>query len=191
MKKICIINGNPKRDSYCGALAEAYQQGALSKDHEVRVFSVGELDFDPILREGYDEKQPLEPDLVAVQEAMKWAHHSVWIFPVWWGAMPAALKGLIDRIFLPGFAFRFECGPVPKRLLRGRSARVITTMDAPPVVYNVLYGAPVHTMIRKTVLEFCGVNPVKITSLGPLGMSAGLRKKSWLSMVEGIGRRAD
>lgn len=57
------------------------------------------------LQEGYDVIQELEPDLIQLQEHIKWAKHIVFLSPVWWGSFPAKFKAAIDRIFLPGFAF--------------------------------------------------------------------------------------
>jgi NAD(P)H dehydrogenase (quinone) len=110
--RILIILGHPRADSFCGALAEAYAEAARAGGSEVRVISLGSLSFDPILHNGYAAVQPLEPDLFAAQAAISWAEHLVFVYPLWWGAMPALLKGFIDRVFLPGFAFKFRDGSV-------------------------------------------------------------------------------
>ena len=107
-KRILVILGHPAQDSLCGALAQAYVKGAEAAGHEVRSLALGSLRFDPILREGYNCIQPLEPDLLAAQEAITWAQHLVFVYPIWWGSIPALLKGFFDRVLLPGFAFRFR-----------------------------------------------------------------------------------
>jgi putative NADPH-quinone reductase len=74
----------------------------------------------------------LEPDLLAAWEKILWAEHLVWIYPIWWGSMPAILKGFIDRLFLLGFAFKKKENSVWwDKLLTGKSARIITTLDQP------------------------------------------------------------
>jgi len=103
-QRILIILGHPAETSLCRAIAEAYQSGAQAAGQDVRLLSLGQLDFDPILRDGYNTIQPLEPDLVAAQESIAWAEHLVFVYPIWWGSIPAILKGFFDRIFLPGFA---------------------------------------------------------------------------------------
>jgi putative NADPH-quinone reductase len=130
---------------------------------ETRVLSLDAIRFDPILRAGFDGTQPLEEDLVAAQEAIRWAEHLVFFYPVWWGTMPALLKGFIDRVFLPGFAFKYRSGSALwDRLLTGRTGELIVTMDSPPWYYRWLAGQPGHRMMKKTVLEFCGVRPVSV-----------------------------
>ena len=117
MKNVLVINANPKTDSLTKSLADKYSETVGSK-HDVKAIHVGDLDFELDLREGYDKIQELEPDLVHAQELISWADHIVILSPVWWGTVPAKFKGLIDRVFLPGFAFKYEEGEaLPKKLL--------------------------------------------------------------------------
>ena len=104
-KRVLVILGHPANDSFCAALVDSYVEGARETQAEIKVLRLGELDFNPILQ-GYKTSTPLEPDLVAAQQAITWAEHLVFVYPIWWGAMPALLKGFIDRTFLPSFAFK-------------------------------------------------------------------------------------
>ena len=112
-QRILIILGHPSASSLCAGLADAYAQGARDSGAEVRLLRLGELDFDPLLHAGYRQDQPLEPDLQRAQADILWASHLAWAYPTWWGGLPALLKGFIDRIFLPGFAFKYRKGSVP------------------------------------------------------------------------------
>lgn len=134
-RSILILLGHPDRDSLCGALAQRYATAAENAGHQVRLIALGELEFDPVLRHGYRQIQPLEPDLQDDADAIEACDHLVLVYPTWWGAMPALLKGFFDRVLLPGYAFRYRRDSVWwDRLLAGRSARVITTLDTPPLV---------------------------------------------------------
>jgi NAD(P)H dehydrogenase (quinone) len=100
---------------------------------------------------------------------IKWADHLVFVYPTWWGTMPALLKGFIDKVFLPGFGFKYRKDSVWwDKLLTGKSARLIVTMDTPPWYFRWVYGRPSHNAMKKSTLEFCGVKPVKIISIGPV-----------------------
>ncbi len=67
------------------------------------------------------------------------------------------LKGLLDRILLPGFAFRYHrANPFWDKLLSGRSADVIVTMDTPPWYLRLLYGDPVSRRWRHQVPASAG-----------------------------------
>ncbi len=168
-KKVLVILGHPKKQSYNGALADAYATGAEKAGADVRRIYLGDLDFDPVLRHGYHQIQELENDLKIAQDNISWAEHLVFVYPVWWGAMPALLKGFIDRIFLPGFAFKYiDQNKTPEQYLKGRSAHLIITMDGPAWYYNWIMGAPGDKMMKKAVLNFSGTSPVRITRIGSL-----------------------
>lgn len=184
-KKITVILGHPDAASFCGAIAERYAASARLSGHDVRLFRLGEIEFDPVLRHGYNKRQELEPGLVEIRDAISWAEHLVFIYPVWWGAMPAILKGMFDRIFLPGYAFKYrQNSQWWDRLLSGRSAHVIATMDTPPWYFRLVYTMPGHHQIRKTILEFCGIKPVKITSFGPIRNASAAQLSRWLKQVD-------
>lgn len=189
MKKILIIQGHPDKESYCYALAQAYMKGALHSGAEVKTINTGQLDFNPNLAFGYRKRIDLEPDLINAQADIRWAEHIVMVYPVWWGMVPAVFKGFIDRVFLPGFAFRKRPNSVWwDKLLKGRTARIISTMDQPSWYYWLVYSSPSNKAIKKLTLEFCGIKPVKVTNIGPLRLSKETFRNKWLDKVEGMGR---
>lgn len=188
-KNITVILGHPDSTSFCGALADAYAKSAAEAGHVVRLFKLGDMQFDPILRHGYHARQELEPELREVQEAIEWAGHLVFVYPIWWGSIPALLKGMFDRVFLPGYAFKYrKNSSLWDRLLAGRSAHVIATMDTPPWYYRFVYRMPGHHQMKRTILEFCGIKPVKVTSLGPVRFATLARRNKWLEQVGGFAR---
>ena len=104
--KILLINGHPDKESFNWALASAYKKGALKSGAEIKEIRISELSFNVNLQFGYRKRTELEPDLLAAWEDIQWADHLVWVYPVWWGSVPAIMKGFIDRLFLPGFVSR-------------------------------------------------------------------------------------
>ena len=189
-KQVLIIQGNPDKNSFCNALAESYKKGALRTKADVKEIHVGEIDFDPFLGFGYKKEIELEQGLIDSQHMIKWADHLVFVYPTWWGTMPALLKGFIDRVFLPGFGFQFREGSVWwDKLLKGKSARLIVTMDTPPWYFRLFYGRPGHNAMKKSTLEFCGIKPVKISSIGPIKYSKKSKRISWLTQVEKLGEK--
>jgi len=187
---ILLINGHPDRESFCSALSQAYKQGAQGAGAEVREINVGALKFSPNLAHGYRKITALEEDLLHAQDSIKWAEHLVFVYPTWWGTMPALLKGFIDRTFLPGFAFKYrDNSPWWDRLLTGRSARMIVTMDAPVWFFRLVYGKPGHNAMKKMVLEFCGIKPVRITSFGSIKRSSEEQRIRRLEQVKRLGSK--
>ena len=164
-----IILGHPDKKSLCAAIADNYEKGAMEKGGEVERINLSELSFNPNLKQGYRVVQNLEPDLLEAQRLIKWANHLVIVYPVWWGSTPAILKGFLDRTFLPGFAFKKrENSTGWDKLLSGKSARLIVTSNSPSWWLYLNYFHPGVNMMKKAVLEFCGVSPINVTSFDSL-----------------------
>jgi putative NADPH-quinone reductase len=190
MKKILIINGHPNKESFNFGIVAAYKKGALQAGAQVKEIVIAELDFNPNLQFGYQKRTEQEPDLIAAWEKIKWADHMVWVHPVWWGGLPAITKGFIDRVFLPGFAFQNRENSIFwDKLLKGKTAHIITTLDQPGWYYRFVYGRPSVNQLKKSTLEFCGVKPVKVTYIGIIKNSKEAARKKWLEKVEKLGLR--
>lgn len=158
---------HPDKDSFNGQLAEAYEKALLDSGHTVRRHNIGDMRFDPILWKGYSVIQELEPDLRQAQENILWCEKWIIIYPVWWGSVPAVLKGFLDRTILPGFGFQYhKQDPFWDKHLKGRSAHVIATSDAPALYLWWQYSNSDIKTIKKATLEFCGIRPVKVTRIG-------------------------
>ncbi len=189
-KRIVMIIGHPRGASFGHALAKAYHEGAVAAGHTVDTLDLAALSFDPILHQGYAAAQALEPDLEKAQQLIKQAQHLVFVYPTWWGGLPALLKGFIERVFLPGFAFKYRQGsPFWDRLLTGRSADLLVTMDSPPLYYRWVARMPGHNQMKRSILEFCGIRPVRIFSIGPVKGSSPQRREKWLQQARNRGRR--
>ncbi len=189
-KRILLILGHPSTKSFCAALAERYAQSALDAGHEVRQLRLGEMVFDPVLRDSYQQIQPLEDDLNAAQSDILWAEHLTLVYPIWWGGIPALLKGFFDRVFLPGFAFKYRSGKAfPEKLLAGRTADLLVTMDTPPWYYRWIYRMPGLHQVRKTTLDFCGIKPLRTLTFGPVLGSSDRQRQAWLGQVQAIASR--
>lgn len=190
MKKILIILGHPVKDTFSDKLTTAYIEGALSSKAEIKSLKLSQLKFDINFSSGYRGNQELEPDLVMAQELITWADHLVLFYPNWWATFPALLKGFIDRTFLPGFAFRYTGkGRAHDKLLVGKTARLFVTMDNSPFYYRWVLGRPGHHAMKKAFLQFCGVNPVNISTIGPIKGSNEKKREKWLKRVKRLGLR--
>ncbi|MDR6528731.1 putative NADPH-quinone reductase [Chryseobacterium rhizosphaerae] len=190
MKKIAIINGHPNKDSFNFGIAEAYRNGAKESGAEVKEITIAYLDFNPNLQFGYQKRMELEPDLLNAWEIIQWADHLVWIHPVWWGGLPAITKGFIDRLFLPGMAFKYRENSVWwDRFLKGKTGHIITTLDQPGWYYRIFFGRPSVNQLKRSTLEFCGVKPVKVTYIGVIRNSKEEQRKHWLKKAKELGKK--
>lgn len=189
-KKIFILLGHPDVDSLNGTLASEYERGALEAGHEVRRQNVGEMQFDPILHHGYKTIQELEPDLLSFQENVRWADHFIIFYPSWWSTMPALLKGLFDRVWLPGFAYRFpQHGYMWERLLKGKSATMVVTSDTAPIIQRLVFGDTTNEL-KRGILWFSGLSPIRVYKFGYLKHFGMWRRERMKRKVYDLGRKA-
>jgi len=165
---ILLIDGHPDEGRFASHLLDLYQE-ALPSDCTVSRVNVRDMEFTPVLRQGYLKRTDWEPDIAALAEKFDACDHAVFAFPMWWGSEPAELKGLIDRLFLPGFMYQFRKGSALwDKLLEGRSADVIATMDTPPFFLRLLYGNAIIRRWKGQVLGFVGFKPVRFMACGPV-----------------------
>jgi len=189
MAKIAIVVGHPRRGTLCGALGEAYRDGAMTAGHSVTVISLADLTFDPILREAYVRVQPREPDLETAYGDIRAADHLVFIFPLWLGDMPALLKGFLERLLQPDLVEPAKTGHFVQ-VLKGKTARVIVTMGMPALVYRWWFGAHAVKLLEHNILRFMGVAPVRATIHGLVGAASASTRGRWLDGARDLGRRA-
>ena len=188
-KRIYILLGHPDKDTTSGLFVSEYERGAREAGHEVRRTNLGDLSFDPILHKGYKVIQELEPDLLMVQENIKWSEHFVIFYPAWLSTMPALLKGMFDRMWLPDFAFHFSPGKLGwRRLLKGRTARVFVTSDTHPILARLIFGDSTNE-IKLGVLWFAGFK-ARVKKIGPMRNITPERRLSWARRIYKFGKRA-
>ena len=192
-KKIFVLLGHPDKSGLCGMVADTYEKAAQEAGHTVQRLNIEDMQFDPVLHQGYRRRQELEPDLVQFQKFVQWADHFVVIYPVWWVGMPAKMKGLFDRAWLPGSAFRYikiKNGIRSifwHRLYSGKTARIIMTSGTSPWLVRLLPGN-VNAQLKWGILWFAGFW-VHTTWFGPSENVPENRKTKWLKRVRAIGRQ--
>ena len=190
MTRILIIDGHPdsNRDHFIHAAADAYAKGAGAA-HEVRRIDIAELDF-PLIRSEADWKEGVVPIAIAeAQEAFRWAEHVVLFYPLWLGDVPAMLKGFLEQVARPEFAFRYTAKGFPEKLLKGRSARVVVSMGMPAFFYSFIYRAHSVKSLKRNILSFAGFSPVRHSIIGTVEGSAAHRRR-WLERLRSLGARA-
>jgi 1,4-dihydroxy-2-naphthoate polyprenyltransferase len=185
---VLIIVGHPRKGSFCGALARAYRKGASRTGAALRELWLADLRFDRDVRSFSPDVQAIEKDLRHAREAIAWADHLVFVYPTWWGTMPGLLKGFLDRVLAPGFAFEDLPNGGWRPLLKGKSADLVTTMDTPGWAYRWVYRAPGDNAMRRASLGFCGIDTTCVLRFGPVKDSSPEQRQAWLEAAERRGR---
>jgi putative NADPH-quinone reductase len=188
---VTIIQGHPdsRARHFCHALADAYAAGARAGGHSVRVIDLGSIEF-PLLRtkEAFDHGA-LPNELGAAQGDIAWAQHLLLIYPLWLGEMPAVVKAFFEQVLRPGFAFEITAHGWTAKL-HGRTARVVVTMGMPAAAYRWYFGAHSLKSLRRNVLSFVGIKPVRATLIGSVESTKAKTRDRWLAKLRALGASA-
>lgn len=192
-KRILIIDGHPDQDAMrlCHGLSEAYAAGAADGGHEIRRIDLHTLDF-PLLRTREDFDHGTPPNNIAAAQAdIMWAEHLVIVYPLWLGTMPALLKAFLEQVIRPNFAFERGKPGWPKKLLKGRTARIVVTMGMPVMVYRWVYLSHSLRSLERNILKFAGIGPVRETLFGMADETGERTRNRWVSQMSALGRAGE
>lgn len=182
--RVLVLDGHPDGTSLVSALAEAAADSARARGAEVRLVKLSAMAFDPNLAHGYKSRMEHEPDLQALLADIRWCETFILVHPLWWGAAPAKLKGVFDRLFLPGIAFAYEGdGHFPRKLFEGRTARVLITADTPPWYLWLGYRNGWPNVLRRQILHFVGLKVTKLKVVGTIRDASPARITQFLDVA--------
>ncbi|OVE74612.1 hypothetical protein BVX95_01845 [archaeon D22] len=161
-----IIYAHPGTKAHCPIILDEVKKTLTDSKEEFKVLDLYKLSYNPVLR--YEEhytagQRDITPENKKYQELIK-ENDLIIIYPIWWGSMPAILKGFIDRVFTSKFAFEYKNG-LPVGLLKNKKALVFVTSGAPTFFSRIFQGAVSN--IKKEILGFCGIK-TKVVQFGSL-----------------------
>ena len=189
-KNIVIVQGHPdtEKTHYCHALATAYAEGAIEKGHFVKFFNVTSLSAPFLHNQKEFETQSVDPEIQSIQTAIQWADHILIVYPLWLGTMPAMLKHFFEQVFRPNFAFSQSANEKwPKKLLRGKSARVVVTMGMPAWLYRWFFHAHSLKSLEQNILSFVGISPIQHSLIGSIDAVKDKNRVKWLGKMKHLG----
>ncbi|NVY96319.1 NAD(P)H-dependent oxidoreductase [Lactobacillus sp. DCY120] len=163
--KLLVIQGSPDAHSFCWANANSFYQTALKQGHQAQFIDLARTNFDPVLRAGYRQHMADESFPRQVQAQIKAVDHLSFFFPIWWANEPSVLKGFLERVLTPGFAYHYQ-GWRSEKLLRGKTADLFISCHAPNFYYR-LYGGPISRWKRE-VLGYCGIKIQHVKIMGQM-----------------------
>ena len=181
--RVLVVDAHPDPHSLTAQLAASYAAGAGAG---TELLVLRDLDFDLTLRTGYRTPQDLEPDLVRAQELLEWAGHVAVFTPLWWGSVPALLRGFFDRTLERGWAFRYKENGMPEGLLAGRTGRLAVTSDS-PAWYLPLVGDSTVKQVRGRTMEFCGIKPTRVTRYADVRGRSTAQVEAWIRDAAALG----
>jgi len=190
-KRITIIQGHPDPapGHLCQALAEAYRTGAEEAGFEVRIINIADLSF-PWIRSKADFEHGERPaEIAEAQSVIRSSDHLVIVYPLWLGTLPALLKAFLEQVFRYDFAFEPGPGGRFRKLLTGRSARIVVTMGMPALAYRLYFGAHGLKSLERSILKFAGIRPVRESLFGRVEEADAAKRAGWIAQMQALGRR--
>ncbi len=192
-QRMLIIQGHPDPNgtTFCHALADAYAEGALSAHAAIHRTEVARISF-PLLRTKSEWEQGAAGTPESLQQAQDdliWATHVAIVYPLWLGTMPALMKGFLEQVFRPDVALAYGESGFPRKLLTGRSARIVVTMGMPALAYRWYFGAHSLKSLERNILRFSGIHPIRETLFGMVDAVTPEKRSKWLDQMYALGRR--
>lgn len=188
--KILIVYAHPWEGSFNHAILNSITTGVNSIDREYEIIDLNKDNFNPVFTKEelalYNKGESIDPLIKKYQELISLTEHIIFIFPTWWGGVPAILKGFIDKVFLKGWAyFLSEKGfKIGKGLSYIKGATVITTMNTPWIYYKFVVKKSYNFLINKNFLKLCGIKKVKFFAFTGVKNSSKKRREGFLKKIE-------
>lgn len=185
--KYLIITSHPYTGSFNAAAAKTIEQTAADRGHKVSTIDLVRDGFNPVMTaddlKAWSQMQSVDPMVKTYQAQIEQADIIVFVFPVWWGAMPAVLKGFCDKVLLPGWAYRHGDNGEMIGQLTGKQAIVITTMETPVEVFNSYFHNPVEGAFIKDTLMICGLEIARFEQIDNIVSGGQERAKTKLKEI--------
>lgn len=186
MSTALILDGHPDPESLTAAIARRYAGGYADGYGDARLLALRDLAFDPHMRFGYRQRMPLEPDLADAKQSLREARTVVVATPLWWGSVPALLKGFFDRALLPQQEYRYTKLGLPEGLLSARHGRLLLLADTP--WYAAAFtGLPAQTHVTRNTLRLCGIRSVRTERMLGVKDAGEAKIARWLRRAEELG----
>lgn len=164
-KKFLVILAHPNESSLNHSIANTVGDKLKEQGHEVMLRDLYALEFQPVL--SLDEWKnygnldfPTSEDVQKEQMYLLWADHLIFVYPTWWWGPPAVLKGYLDRVFTPGFAFSVGPDGIKGKLAPKKVSVLQTTGSEEAFVRQNQMDDSVRKLMGLGIFEFCGLEVV-------------------------------
>ena len=191
MKTIIVFN-HPYQGSYCNALLNATTSGLQKAGHEVDLIHLDNDNFNPVMTakdlRGFKDGGPQDAQVINYRDRIGTADRLIMIFPIWWELMPAMTKGFIDKVIFPGVAYDNDhSGRFPRMIKRWNKLKgvtVITTMNTPSIIYQLIFGNAIKKAIFNGTFRKLGFANRRWISFNMVKFVSVAKREKWLKNVE-------
>ena len=186
--KHLIIYTHLNPASFSKAITDQVEKVSSEKGDEIKIIDLYADKFNPVLEfpdiEHMFMGKDAPSDVKKYQDLVSWADHLTFVYPMWWGQMPAMLKGFIDRVFSNGYAFVYSKEGIPSGLLNGKTAQLYVCTGTPNEIYEQTHmHKSQERVISEGVFGFCGID-AKMTFFGNVAMGTDELRKGYLNSIK-------
>lgn len=179
---ITIILDHPWHGSFNKAILDTLVEKYKSENKEYQIIDLHKDGFNATYSEEelshYNTGYTKDKLILKYQEIIKKTTEIIFIFPIWWGTMPAMTKGFLDKVMLLNFAFNYEKGWNP--LLKINKGAIITTSQSP----TILFKENIENGVIKMMLGGIGITNVKWYNCDRVTSSPREEKTKFLEMIK-------
>ncbi len=162
--KCLIIVAHPLAKSLSKEFSSRISSRLVGLGHQVEIEDLYVQKFDPVLckkeRRNYYEDVYDVGELAPYAKRLSEAEGLILVFPTWWFGFPAILKGWIDRVWVPGVAYKHghDFGPIKPNLDKLKKVLVVTSLGTPWWVDWLIMRRPIKKLIKYSLLSTCAKN---------------------------------
>lgn len=185
-----VVYCHPVEGSFCSSMRDAAISGLRAAGHTVDLIDLAAEHFNPVMstsewntyrQANGDVPVGLERDVALVKSA----EIIVFVYPTWWGGLPAQLKGWLERVMLPGTAFVFnENNKVRPGLRNIRRIHIASTFGSPWLYVRLVNDNGRRILARAFRMNTSLRTKVSTSSLYAMDTATDASRKSFLLSLE-------
>lgn len=165
MSKTLVVFAHPGNKGHNTKILEKVEEYLELRRENYEVLDLyHEKEFDPLLR--YDEhyvhnEKVISQKVLEYQKKIRESDKLIFVHPVWWNSPPAVLNGFFEKVWTPGFSFKYvhvigDLGR-PVGLLPNKKAVVFQTINSPRWLHYLVQGARAKKIMSQDFLGFAGI----------------------------------
>lgn len=175
MKKVCIVFDHPYTSEACynephnrsfsAALLLEARTAYEKAGYQVDVIDLHMDEFDPVMHKedliNWRKQEVQDPLVKNYQQRILSTDELVFVFPIWWEAMPAMMKGFFNKVISKGIVYEQEGRIFKNNFEHLEKVKMVTTMSTPSWLYKLLFGSPITKMVFRGTFRKMGFNNLK------------------------------
>lgn len=174
--KHLVVLTHPDPGSFCASVALRWQQRARANHQTCDLRDLYADGFDPVLKATEQPGKPgfaPVPDILLERDRLQQVDVLVFVYPVWFGAPPAMLKGYIERVVGSGVSFHPQQTEA-KLFERVRLVQIASSASEEPWLAEKGVRGALHTIYDQYLSDLFGARQVYRVQLDSIseGMSA-------------------